>query len=72
MNVDIWQNIFDGCIWNRRDGEIDKSRLYTKYILSTVVEKDVNYSTHTQVYNDTEDASCKLHFCRRQKFMIDI
>ena len=50
MNVDIWQNIFDGCIWNRRDGEIDKSRLYTKYILSTVVEKDVNYSTHTHTY----------------------
>ena len=43
-----------------------------KYILSTVVEKDVTYSNCTQVYNDTEDASCKLHFCRRQKFMIDI
>ena len=46
----IFDKHFDGCIWNRRDGEIDKSRLYTKYILSTVVEKDVNYSTHTHTY----------------------
>ena len=55
-----------------RYGEIDKPKLYTKYILSTVVEKDVTYFTHIHVCNDTEDASCKQHFCRRQKFMIDI
>ena len=50
MNVDIWQTFLMVVSEIEEMVKLTNQGYTQKYILSTVVEKDVNYSTHTHTY----------------------